>query len=406
MRNLKKVLIVLLSLVFASGVFVFGATGYPDGARPNVPPFTPGTPHLNRPLNGGSASERGHFCEFAELTEDAISAARENNVSDVTVVVVNREEIPADCLRHMFRRAYDAGKDAIVQVDSINGSGVVETRMLITPQVASHLYNGSSDSVNVSVSTRGEQVESVVQTAESHFHNNLAVVTLGHNGTFGSTSSGQNFVQVAAMPDLSDLNATNPLRFYIFDARLGAYVLLQTEYRLDDNGFLHFLTPLGGNIIITDMPMSHRQITIHYHDTPGGVHLPLRQLNYNGLVADTVAIRAFASVLQPGANTDDFIHWSTPDWTATVTGRHADSSWLTVEFVPGSPTVNVRRSYTLARDGRGILVAQGASRSALLNDGIPPFNDDGRILLPIHSVSALFGYRVHAHESGRFVTFY
>jgi hypothetical protein len=62
---------------------------------------------------------------------------------------------------------------------------------------------------------------------------------------------------LAVKVDLEGLDTDN-LYFYVFKHSSNRYVELETEYEIDDDGMLHFTTPVGGNVIITDSPLHRR----------------------------------------------------------------------------------------------------------------------------------------------------
>ena len=84
------------------------------------------------------------------------------------------------------------------------------------------------------------------------FQNNIVVIDLAHQGSFGMP------VEVAVKADLSALN-TNTLRFYNYDASTNVYTLIEnSQYFIDTNGYLHFTTTVGGPVIVTDVPLTLR----------------------------------------------------------------------------------------------------------------------------------------------------
>jgi hypothetical protein len=87
---------------------------------------------------------------------------------------------------------------------------------------------------------------------EQYFTNDVAVVSLGQKGAYGAD------IPMAVKLDLSALNLET-LVFYAFDSATGSYTQIPaTGYTMDANGYLHFTTPVGGDIVISDAPLAAR----------------------------------------------------------------------------------------------------------------------------------------------------
>jgi hypothetical protein len=131
---------------------------------------------------------------------------------------------------------------------TLPGQNVVDVRVYINP---SQVAAGSS--INVSGSTTNTTAQAIGNTFERFFTNNIAVISLGQQGAFGSD------VRVAARADLSGMADTDRLYFYSYDAATNTYTrIFNPQHRIDANGYLHFTTPLGGSIIVTDSPLNSR----------------------------------------------------------------------------------------------------------------------------------------------------
>ena len=65
-------------------------------------------------------------------------------------------------------------------------------------------------------------------------------------------------IDAAVKVDMSKLN-TNNLMFYSYNPATNRYTpIVNPNASVDANGFLHFTTSLGGDLIITDKPLSLR----------------------------------------------------------------------------------------------------------------------------------------------------
>lgn len=78
------------------------------------------------------------------------------------------------------------------------------------------------------------------------FKNKVQVVHMDHSGSYGQT------VEIAAKIDLTGMDTAN-LYFYSYDKTANTYKRIEkSAYWLDKNGYLHFATELGGDIIISE----------------------------------------------------------------------------------------------------------------------------------------------------------
>jgi hypothetical protein len=77
----------------------------------------------------------------------------------------------------------------------------------------------------------------------------LSVIVFDQSGSFGMT------VQVSAKADLAGLS-TESLYLYAYDNSIPGYRRIGENYRIDANGYLHFTTNLGGDIVISNGPLS------------------------------------------------------------------------------------------------------------------------------------------------------
>ena len=274
--RLRKAAAILLALVVVASLSVsaFAAVGYGDGARPNVPPFTPSIPWFpegGRVVGGGGGSGGGGGGNFSGFwaavtpsapTFSAPTPATPGQVSlaataairqavatgeRANVVLTNVSTVPASAIQSVFTQAAGAGASgAIVHLDTIQRDRVL-SRIFIDNTTAAAL----SGTVDFTLRTSGPEVRRTARIFERHFNNNVAVVSLGQRGAFGAT------IRMAVMVDLSGLN-TNSLVFYAYDREANAFARITTGFRIDANGYLHFSTPVGGDIIITDRPLTVR----------------------------------------------------------------------------------------------------------------------------------------------------
>jgi hypothetical protein len=90
--------------------------------------------------------------------------------------------------------------------------------------------------------------ETVIRTQElfrKSFPNDLRAVSLHQLPEWGQP------VQIAARVNFTGMD-TQKLSFYSYDTAANRYYGIETQYAIDENGYVHFTSPLAGNIVISD----------------------------------------------------------------------------------------------------------------------------------------------------------
>jgi len=186
----------------------------------------------------------GGFAQRA--TEDAVEAAQEAGDAIATIRIRNAGVVPLGSFETM------AGAEMPVRlmVDTMTEEGrgnAVEVRLTVDPALATTELSLYASMTNTrAVDTR--------RVFERFFTNYISgVISLGHQGEYGQA------VQVAAripVPEDFDLNY---FVFHTFDYRTNTYrAFTPDSVRLCANGFLHFTTERGGDVIITTGPLTLR----------------------------------------------------------------------------------------------------------------------------------------------------
>jgi hypothetical protein len=234
--RIRKILAVLLALAIAASfsVTAFASSGYGSGGGGGgggASSYTP--PSADNPVP-------------ATATQVAAAAAASTSAAGVAVVRLSTvSTVSASAIQDALTRAAGTGA-ARLQVDALDGRTVV-SRVYIDQAAAAAL----TGTVNLAVFTRSDAVNRANGTFKRYFDNNIASIGLGQQGAFGAN------IRMAVKVDLSQLN-TASLVFYAYDAATGKYAPLQTTYSVDANGYLHFSTPVGGTIVISDKPLARR----------------------------------------------------------------------------------------------------------------------------------------------------
>lgn len=194
------------------------------------------------PATGSGAGTTAPSTSASEVTSLITEAKKNGNTAPVAGITVKNENgISAATLKELATAAKNAGgKVRIVADTTMNGvfGGRLTLAVPGPDSVTTDIFYG--------VSVSGDAVNATKALFEKYYNNTVSVVRLEQNAAFGFP------VSVAAKPDLTGLDSKN-LKFYAYDRSSGSYFeITKPGYSFDSNGFLHFTTSRGGDIIITD----------------------------------------------------------------------------------------------------------------------------------------------------------
>ncbi|MCL2035573.1 MAG: hypothetical protein FWG94_12720 [Oscillospiraceae bacterium] len=177
-------------------------------------------------------------------TQNAIAAAKAEGSTKATAKFRNACKISLSTLKAMANAAKQAGMESLrLQADSMNENSV-DVRITVDPEK-------STQDLYLSASTSNSQVTRTTNTFAKFFSNDIMTVSLGQEGTFGQD------VRIAAK--LNPKLNTDNLVFYTYDRETNTYRrILEPNYRIDANGYVHFDTVLAGDIIISDGVLAKR----------------------------------------------------------------------------------------------------------------------------------------------------
>ena len=179
----------------------------------------------------------------------AVNAAIANAAAGkpAEVVFKNVTSISPKIAAQIVAAAKAAGKTATVCLDTVV-DGKVVFKIYLDPVAVAKL----TAPMNLRVDTSKKATAVTYKRFEKYFSNKMVVVSLGQQGAYGMP------VTIAVKLDLSALN-NNSLRIYSYDKASNKYYQLEAaNISVDQNGYLHFTTGMGGDIIITDKPLTLR----------------------------------------------------------------------------------------------------------------------------------------------------
>lgn len=201
----------------------------------------------------GSVSTATATKATSTAVASAVAQARSTgaNQARARVTFANAGTLTSDIFNAIANAALSAGKgmsvSVVVNADTLDATGAVAARMSI--DVALAVQSGLSINTSIDVNANSRTNAAIANHLENYFANDMAVVTFGQKGSFGMN------VPVAMKVDLSDLNV-DTLKFYSYDVAANSYSEIATEYSIDRNGYVHFTTPTGNSVVMTDAPLT------------------------------------------------------------------------------------------------------------------------------------------------------
>jgi len=210
-----------------------GGTGS-DGDDGGSAASTPATRHTSPNVDGGTGALLQHI-----ITVEAAALEWTNNAA--ILHTQNAASIDPATLQALAQ----TGRDVVLHADTMQGSAV-QGRLYVEPD---KLVNAQQP-LKLGVYTEPAKTSAITDLFENHFNNKVVTIHMEQQGSLGAR------LEVAARADLSALD-TKTLYFYAYDKATNFYTQIwNPAYWTDSNGYLHFYTRLGGDIIVTDAPLA------------------------------------------------------------------------------------------------------------------------------------------------------
>lgn len=207
---------------------------------------------------GGSSSENGAKVNSKnqvvasevnrQIQQGIREAAAAGKTASAEVKVKNAGSITPEALRSM-RLTTEASKGkAKLLADSTSPDGKIAARLYIDPEKSFYV----DKEIKLGVSMEQKDTQKTQSTFERYFDNKVSVVHFDHEGAFGMS------IDAAVKVDLTGMNIKN-LLFYSYNPKTNRYTpITNADAYMDENGFLHFTTNMGGDLVITDKPLTPR----------------------------------------------------------------------------------------------------------------------------------------------------
>lgn len=195
-------------------------------------------------ITSGNVSSGG-FVSPTTIRTEAIEALK--GAEDTAILrTKNAESILASTLESLAGTARKAGKDIVLHADSFSLDGELIGRLYVEPAKLTRLKT----ELMLGISTAGAQSDFRKSQFNKVYTNNIAVISCAQQGSFGAN------LKIAAKAGLP--KNTSNLTFYSYDLATNKCTKIETAYRVDKNGYIHFTTDLAGDIIISDGPLKRK----------------------------------------------------------------------------------------------------------------------------------------------------
>jgi uncharacterized membrane protein YgcG len=198
-----------------------------------------GGPSSSSSFGGGGGGSSSAPVAPKPMTRGQGIAAVKEAVNGVAALK-NPTEVSLAVLKAMAQAAGAAG--VAVNADTRTSSGAFDVRLTFNP-------GSATANVNLVASTLNTQAANAKARFAKSFSNKLSAVHLSQAGAYGMN------VKVAVKLAPAMVKAKD-IAFYAYNASNNSYSRLQTAYRVDANGFLHFYVEQGGTVIISEGPLT------------------------------------------------------------------------------------------------------------------------------------------------------
>ncbi len=179
--------------------------------------------------------------------QNAIKDAKAFKSKNVNVQFINTTSISKAVLASIADNAKKSGKTATILSDTVIDGRII-ARMYINPALNSKVKNP----IDLRVDLSKKATQQTVDIFNKFFKNKITVVSLGQPAAFDIP------VSLAVKVDLKGYN-TKSLYFYSYNRGKNTYSRIAAPKSwIDKQGFLHFDTSIGGDIIITDKPLTSK----------------------------------------------------------------------------------------------------------------------------------------------------
>lgn len=173
----------------------------------------------------------------------ALDKANTSAAKTVSVTVKDKSAISPAAIKEIAAWGTSKGKTAsLVANTSFTDSTKIQGQFTFNPAS----FSKQAKDLKLGVYVEEDQVSSVRAKMDKWYSNTTAIIKLEQTGALAGT------VKIAAKADLSKLDTKN-LVFYVYDKASNKVTQIKNpDYSIDKNNFVHFVTNMAGDIIITN----------------------------------------------------------------------------------------------------------------------------------------------------------
>ena len=208
-----------------------------------------------KPVTSANVDADGKVNSVAALADVTKELSKVASGGTASVSIVNGASISNEIIAAIAAKAAGTGKKVLVKADTsatynkVNENGTTTSASAINRMTFSATSVVPNGQLNLAVNTNTVATKAVKTMFEKYFNNTVEVIGIAQKGKLPFS------VKISAKVDLGKLNKAN-LLFYSYNN--GKYAKLDVKYTIDANGYLVFETSMGGDIIITDKPLSSK----------------------------------------------------------------------------------------------------------------------------------------------------
>ena len=182
---------------------------------------------------------------ITEAINIAIDKAKKDNSDVIKVILNNITELTPEMSQKIVDAAVKVNKKAMVVVNTIKDKEVL-VRVTVNPEIVARQKR--------TLNLTGEIGHApTMRLFNKFFENNIVIVKLNQEYSYGQIA------EVAAKADVSKLDPSKTWYFYSYNPKTNTYCRIKNpNYKMDNNGYIHFNTSRADRILITDEPLTRR----------------------------------------------------------------------------------------------------------------------------------------------------
>lgn len=196
------------------------------------------------PKTPAKVSSSSSYVNQKDILASANTALQKASNDAAKVNTKNATAISSETLGALAKAA--GSKNLTLTADTLDSNGKMQARLYLNPK---QLTNWQGD-YKLGVVNQGSHVDNTRKFFEKWYKNKMVAIYIEQTGDLGAST------HIAAKVNLKDFN-TDDLVFYTYNAKTNNKSIIKSpNYSIDDAGFLHFYTTVGGDILISEKALT------------------------------------------------------------------------------------------------------------------------------------------------------